>query len=117
MPQKTRPSTRKGQSLQGRVGVIARANEIREALAAGYPRTVIYERYAADLDISYSQFCRHIQRYLLTDTACATNRRAAKPVRTARAERSGGPISTPSSAPKKFVFDPTAAHARKDELF
>jgi hypothetical protein len=117
MQQKTKPSTRKGQSLQGRVGVIARADEIREALAAGYPRTAIYERYMADLDISYSQFCRHIQRYLLADTACTTNKRAAKPVRTALRERSDGPITTPTSAPKKFVFDPTAAHARKDELF
>ncbi|MEJ2117257.1 MAG: TraK family protein [Alphaproteobacteria bacterium] len=117
MQQKTKPSTRKGQSLQGRVGVIARADEIRKALAAGYPRTAIYERYAADLDISYSQFCRHIQRYLLADTACTTNKRAAKPVRTALRKRSNGPIQTPTSAPKKFVFDPTAAHARKDELF
>ncbi len=55
----------RGKGLGGRAAVIALAPAIREALAAGHYLTAIHAQYAEQLGISYPQFCKHVQKYVI----------------------------------------------------
>ena len=47
----------------GRVAFLARLDNIREMVQAGYPVISIYEQYGDGMGISYSQFARYVARY------------------------------------------------------
>ena len=127
-----RTPSNKGRKLGGRAAVIALAPAIREALTAGVHLTAIYEQHERTLGISYAQFCKHVRNYirkkeigskeethaLMARGLAGAVPPVASPPRgaTVAAER-GAPISTPPRQARRFNFDPTAAHRRKDELF
>ena len=48
----------------GRVAFLARIEDIRKMIDAGYTLLVIYEKYEKHLKISYSQFARYVTRYI-----------------------------------------------------
>ena len=48
----------------GRVAFLARIEDIRKMVDAGYSLLVIYEKYEKHLKISYSQFARYVTRYI-----------------------------------------------------
>jgi hypothetical protein len=105
----------------------------REAIAAelekGWTMSVVHKQYAERLeDVSYVQFTRYVHRFVgrkekpdATDAAASSapvRKKAAVQTNDApRPERRSGPIVTQARETKRFIFDPTAAHRRKDELF
>lgn len=50
----------------GRVAFLARLEEFRKLVDAGWPITSIYEDHGASTSLSYSQFVRYIGKYLRT---------------------------------------------------
>jgi len=122
----------KGRKLGGRAAVIALAPAIREALAAGVHLTAIYGQHERTLGVSYTQFCKHVRKYICKKEIGSkeeSHEPIAKGLTGAVAPLAGsphdamvaagrdGPISTPPREVRRFNFDPTAAHRRKDELF
>jgi len=108
----------------------------REAIAAelekGWTMSVVHKQYAERLeDVSYVQFTRYVHRFVgrkekphATDAAAPVRKKAAVGMApkaasndAPRSEHRPGPIVTQARETKRFIFDPTAAHRRKDELF
>jgi hypothetical protein len=94
---------------------------IAARLAAGEKMTGIYPRYAADLQISYTQFTRYVNQYIRNRT---TIRRKKSNARSAVATAVRPPVGTTPvvgavpitprpTEPRQFVFDPTAVHCKK----
>jgi hypothetical protein len=54
----------KGRRLGGRAAFFTKMAAIRQALDAGIHLNAIYEQHAAYLRIGYSQFCKHVRRYI-----------------------------------------------------
>lgn len=53
----------------GRVAFLARLDEFRGLIDAGWPVTVIYENHGgADTGLSYSQFSRYVGKYIRNST-------------------------------------------------
>lgn len=50
----------------GRVAFLARLEEFRKLVDAGWPITSIYEDHGPSTGLSYSQFVRYIGKYLRT---------------------------------------------------
>jgi hypothetical protein len=48
----------------GRVAFLARIEEFRKMIDAGYTLLAIYEKYEKPLKIGYSQFARYVTRYI-----------------------------------------------------
>lgn len=48
----------------GRIAFLARVDDMKELMKAGYPMLAIYEGYQSELKISYSQFARYVSRYI-----------------------------------------------------
>jgi hypothetical protein len=48
----------------GRVAFLTQRIEIQQEIEAGYTLTMIYEKRKESLGITYSQFARHVQRYI-----------------------------------------------------
>lgn len=48
----------------GRVSFLARKDRIKKMVDEGYPWTVIYEEYKKELNISYGQFTRYVNKYI-----------------------------------------------------
>ena len=96
--------TKKGPKQQATTAFLALRNTIAAELDEGWRMTVIYSRYAIKLNVSYSQFTRYVRRFIRN-----------KPV--SRKNATANPIATKARQTKRFVFDPTVAHQRKDELF
>lgn len=55
---------KKGSRGAGRVAFLARIEDIRKEIHAGYPLLAIYQEYEKHLKISYSQFARYVTRYI-----------------------------------------------------
>jgi hypothetical protein len=125
----TKADKRKGKR-NGRVAFLARIAAIRAGITAGELLSDIYAKHAGHLGIGYTQFTRYVNRHILNKekkpkrTPNATA--AAEPgvpsaaaVMAARSQGDGqaagrdGPIVTPSTQHRRFVFDPTAAHRKK----
>jgi hypothetical protein len=112
---------------RGLVMFLALLDQIRDRLEKGWLLIDIYEAHADALGVSYSQFARYVATHIRGKES-KTRRRAKEPASQARPDdataqstetppRAKGPIITTARETKRFIFDPTAAHRRKDELF
>lgn len=61
----------------GRVAFLARLDEFRRLIEAGWPITLIYEDHGTSTGLSYSQFARYIGKYVRTPPT--RNSRAGQP--------------------------------------
>jgi hypothetical protein len=120
-----KPKTRRN----GKAKFLAALSAIKAEIAKGYTLAAIHTNYASSLGIGYPQFTRYVSRYISREAKSreksgenatvaprSENRQPVRAPDAASARRHGGPIVTPATTSKKFVFDPTAAHTRKDEL-
>lgn len=110
---------KKGPKPQAATLFLGLKDAIAARLAAGEKMTGIYPRYAAELEISYTQFTRYVNQHIRNRT---TIRRRKSDARSAvavavrapvGAPAVGGPITQRASEPRQFVFDPTAVHRKK----
>ena len=62
----------------GRVSFLARKESIQKMLDEGYPLTAIYKQHKSDLNISYGQFTRYIQKYFRNEDHADDKTRATK---------------------------------------
>lgn len=116
----------------GRVAFLARLDEFRILIEAGWPITLIYEDHGKSTGLSYSQFARYIGKYVRTPPT--RNSRAGQPTtqlavvetisETTPPPLSPGPNTSPErppakavSAPKSrtvFFHDPNSGNNRDD---
>lgn len=82
----------------GRVAFLARLEEFRKLVDAGWPITSIYEDHGASTGLSYSQFVRYIGKYLRTPPT--RNRSDEHP------DSQPVPARTPQTPPKQPVTPP-----------
>jgi len=120
---------KRGPKPNAAVAFLARREAIADGMDAGHKVRTLYGVHGAGLGISYSQFARYVRAYIRKKERSSKDRThasidkglsgAAAPVAGTVHEgrRRDGPISTPSREHRQFIFDPTAAHRRKDELF
>ena len=48
----------------GKVAFLARQTSIKKMVDEGYPLTVIYKKYGKELNISYGQFTRYVNKHI-----------------------------------------------------
>ena len=48
----------------GRVGFLARQEDIKKMVEAGHPLLSIYQKYEKDMSIKYSQFVKYIHKFI-----------------------------------------------------
>lgn len=48
----------------GRVGFLARLDEIKKMIEAGHPLLIVYQKHESDLSISYSQFVKYVNKFI-----------------------------------------------------
>jgi hypothetical protein len=84
-----KPKIRRG---AGRVAFLARIDDFRKLLVAGHPLRAIYDDFAEQLGISYSQFTKYVGRYIRNEKNDRHQR------------KDSGQITLPSPPP-----DPTGA--------
>ena len=117
----------------GRVAFLARLEDFRKLVDAGWPITSIYEDHGASTDLSYSQFVRYIGKYLRTPSTrnrgdeqpdaqpmpATTPETLFKQHVASQLPKPNPPPAKPVSAPKgrvAFHHDPTSGNNR-DDLF
>jgi hypothetical protein len=116
----------------GKVSFLAALSAIETDISAGHRLTDVYAKHRKALGIGYTQFTRYVSRYIrghrnnhkrkadaptpVGDGVANASPRALPGGNNAKRRSTDGPIVTPATTSKKFVFDPTAAHTRKDEL-
>ncbi len=90
----------------GRVAFKAHLAEIKQEIEAGYTMLLVYEKRKDSLGISYSQFARHVQRYIRNESPA---KRSIEPI------EESAPVKTINTkkAPRKpfasgFDFNPVA---------
>lgn len=98
--------TPEGRYGLGRVAFKAHLETIRKEVEAAYPLTTIYSRHKDKLGITYSQFRRHVNRYILQQPATTRQPKSAKP-------ETPVPETKPRASsnvhvPKNFEFNPVA---------
>jgi hypothetical protein len=95
---------------------------IAARLAAGEKMTAVYQRYGAELQISYAQFTRYVNQHIRNKGSTRRKPHAQPPVAAAYSPLGGGtgaavkrdgPITPQPREPRQFVFDPTAVHRKK----
>ena len=105
---------------------LARRDAIAADLDRGHKMRAVYQTYALQLGVSYSQFTRYVNQHIRKKaTKSRENRHAPStdmggsnppPFVDAplRADRGGsGPIVTPSLERRRFIHDPAAIHTKK----
>ena len=105
---------------------LARKGAIAADLDRGHKMRAVYQTYASQLDVSYSQFTRYVNQHIRKTVAKPReNRHALSPDLGGsnpppfvglplRANGGGsGPIVTPSLERKRFIHDPAAIHTKK----
>ena len=100
----------KGYGL-GRVAFKSLSEEIGKEVKAGYPMTTIFAKYEDRLGITYSQFRRHVQRYIHDKTPVKKNSEQnslteKKPVVEQKPHQTK---PTSQHYPKNFEFNPVAS--------
>ena len=60
----------------GRVAFLARKDEIRQRIDAGYPLFAIFKEHESEMNISYSQFTRYVAKFIRSGP---TENKLAKP--------------------------------------
>ncbi|EJC7212057.1 hypothetical protein M0G61_002296 [Salmonella enterica] len=112
-----------GPTGAGRVAFLARLDEFRGLVQAGWPVTVIYENHGgADTGLSYSQFVRYVGKYIRKPTQRGTQQKPAPdeipPAITPPPEPvQSGASKTPAHMPKRrpgFQHDPSSGNDRDD---
>lgn len=88
---------------------------VKELLDKGWTMSAIFAQYEIKLGVCYSQFTRYVERFIRPKEQVPQTTLPKKTA--AKKARRDGPIIPQTQKPKRFVFDPTAAHRRKDELF
>lgn len=48
----------------GRVGFLARRDDIKKMIEAGHPLLSIYQQYEKDMSIGYSQFVKYVHKFI-----------------------------------------------------
>lgn len=122
-PLMTATTGKRGPKRSAVTAFLARAEAIRADLDGGWKMIAIYEKHASQLGIGYPQFTRYVHTHiwkrpkkpkrLSLATAPAADRLPNAPALAPQAPPRDGPIVTSSSTPRRFVFDPTAAHRKK----
>ena len=105
---------------------LARKGAIAADLDRGHKMRAVYQTYASQLGVSYSQFTRYVNQHIRKTVAKPRENRHALspdlggsnpppfvgvPLRTNRG--GSGPIVTPSLERKRFIHDPAAIHTKK----
>ncbi|AWK88599.1 hypothetical protein [Azospirillum thermophilum] len=67
----------------GRIAFLTILETVHKDVNQGYPLTVIYQRHAAKLGVSYSSFARYVQRYITEADNAESRPRKQKPTVTA----------------------------------
>lgn len=115
----------------GRVAFLARLEEFRKLVDAGWPITSIYEDHGASTSLSYSQFVRYIGKYLRTppkrnrsdehpDSQPVPARTPQTPSKQAvippEPNLTSSPATTVSASKGRVAFhhDPTSGNSRDD---
>jgi Family of unknown function (DUF5338) len=95
----------------GRVAFKSFSQEIRIDVEAGYPLTTIFAKYEDRLGITYSQFRRHVQRYIHDKTPVKKNNEQNSPIEAKREVQQKPHQTKPTSQhyPKNFEFNPVAS--------
>lgn len=115
---------------EGRVGFLARVEEIRTLIDQGYPLLSIYERHKDGLTITYSQFTRYVAKFITrkeahgqAESAGGTQAPGPKPSAPAGQQPAGakpagpGPAAAGTPAPSRTGFKHDAAGAKeRDDL-
>lgn len=93
----------------GRVAFKSHSEAIRKEVEAGYPLTTIFKTYEDRLGITYSQFRRHVNRYILNQLpvkASATQQETREHQEPVKAETKSK--KAPATFSKNFEFNPVA---------
>lgn len=101
----------------GRIAFLTILEAVREDVSQGYPLTVIHQRYAAGLGVSYSSFARYVQRYITEADTVESRRRKSRRDVTAPLNGAEPLPPQPSTKPsdpgdgpmiRQFNYDPRA---------
>lgn len=114
---------KEGLSGAGRVAFLARLEEFRVLIQAGWPVTVVYENHGGDkTSLSYSQFVRYVGKYIRTPTKRGAHRARATdgtqppttPLLEQRQPTHPTQPSTMSKRQPRFQHDPSSGNNRDD---
>jgi len=114
---------KEGLSGAGRVAFLARLEEFRVLIQAGWPVTVVYENHGGDkTSLSYSQFVRYVGKYIRTPTKRGAHRARATdgtqpPTTPLLEQRQPTHPTQPSTMSKRqpgFQHDPSSGNNRDD---
>lgn len=114
---------KEGLSGSGRVAFLARLEEFRVLIQAGWPVTVVYENHGGDkTSLSYSQFARYVGKYIRTPTKRGAHRARATdgtqpPTTPLLEQRQPTHPTQPSTMSKRqpgFQHDPSSGNNRDD---
>ncbi|HCA5793536.1 TPA: hypothetical protein MX484_000350 [Pseudomonas aeruginosa] len=114
---------KEGLSGAGRVAFLARLEEFRVLIQAGWPVTVVYENHGGDkTSLSYSQFARYVGKYIRTPTKRGAQRARATdetqpPTTPLLEQRQSTLLTQPSTMSKRqpgFQHDPSSGNNRDD---
>lgn len=114
---------KEGPTGAGRVAFLARLEDFRSLIQAGWPVTVVYENHGGDnTGLSYSQFARYVGKYIRTPTKRGNQRPSVAdetlPPTTPLVElkQSGATIQpgTMSKPQPGFRHDPNSGNNRDD---
>jgi hypothetical protein len=92
----------------GRVAFLARIEDIRKMIDAGYTLLVIYEKYEKSLKIGYSQFARYVTRYIRSKPRHENEGEKPAPATEAKA------IDPGEKRKPGFTHDPSSGSNRDD---
>lgn len=114
---------KKGPTGAGRVAFLARLEEFRSLIQAGWPVTVVYENHGGDnTGLSYSQFARYVGKYIRKPTKRGAQQPTIPdeitiPVATVQEQMQSGPstVPAPMSKPRPvFRHDPSSGNNHDD---
>ncbi|NVL29742.1 TraK family protein [Pseudomonas syringae pv. actinidiae] len=107
----------------GRVAFLARLDEFRGLIQAGWPVTVVYENHGGDnTGLSYSQFARYVGKYIRKPTKRGAQQPTIPdemplPITPQVGQKQAGASTVPTPMPKRqpgFQHDPSSGNNRDD---
>lgn len=118
-----RKTPKEGLTGAGRVAFLARLDEFRSLIQAGWPVTVVYENHGEDnTGLSYSQFARYVGKYIRKPARRGAQRpevtdEISPPTTPLVEQRLSGAPTQPSTMSKRqpgFQHDPSSGNNRDD---
>lgn len=112
-----------GPTGAGRVAFLARLDEFRGLIQAGWPVTVVYENHGGDnTGLSYSQFARYVGKYIRKSTKRGAQQPTIPdemplPITPQVGQKQAGASTVPTPMPKRqpgFQHDPSSGNNRDD---